>query len=433
MVCAGMLSALPLVVGCGSDGGSGGAAGGPPADAVTYWEHIKPVLDAKCNNCHTQGGIAPFSLETYADAAPLRGLIKQTTEERTMPPWPAAKGCNDYLGDRSLTDDQITLLGTWADGGGIEGDPAKEGAPIDPGPGNPLSRVDRTLEMPVEYTPTKAPDDYRCFVVDWPDAETSYVAGFRANPGNARVVHHVIAYLVEPAQVAELEALDAAEDGPGYTCYGGANVKASWLGSWAPGSLGADTAEGTGIRVDPGSKIVLQIHYNTLAAGAEPDRTSVDFRLEKSVTKEAKIQPWANPSWLQGNGMLIPAGEADVKHAFAADPTALAPNPGPLTVYSAGLHMHTLGAYGSLRIERADGSSECLLDIPKWNFHWQGAYEFVKPMTLNPGDKLSLECHWDNTAENQPVVDGVKMPPKDVTWGEGTTDEMCLGTFYLTR
>ncbi|MDI3289600.1 hypothetical protein [Polyangium sp. 15x6] len=38
----------------------------------------------------------------------------------------------------------------------------------------------------------------------------------------------------------------------------------------------------------------------------------------------------------------------------------------------------------------------------------------------------------DHTAENQPVVDGVKMPPKDVPWGEGTTDEMCLGTFYLT-
>jgi copper type II ascorbate-dependent monooxygenase-like protein len=111
----------------------------------------------------------------------------------------------------------------------------------------------------------------------------------------------------------------------------------------------------------------------------------------------------------------------------------LNPEPTPLIVYSAGLHMHQLGTHGSLRIDRADGTSECMLDIPQWNFHWQGSYTFAQPKTLNPGDKLSVECHWDNSAENQPVVGGVKMPPQDVTWGEGTFDEMCLGTFYITQ
>src|SRR5262249_53099465 len=70
---------------------------------------------------------------------------------------------------------------------------------------------------------------------------------------------------------------------------------------------------------------------------------------------------------------------------------------------------------------------ECLLQIDDWNFHWQGSYGFKQPKIFNPGDKLYLECHWDNSAGNQTGV------PKDTWWGEGTTDEMCLGGFYYTK
>jgi hypothetical protein len=431
----GIFAALAALAGCGSEvsgGGSSNAAGTPPAEAVTYWQHAKPILDAKCNGCHTQGGIAPFSLETYTAAYEVRGIIKASTQAGTMPPWPPAKGCTDYFSDRSLTDGQMETLAAWVDQGGVEGDATKPGAPIDKGPTNELSRVDRTLEMPVEYTPQKEPDDYRCFVIDWPGAETEYVTGYRANPGNAAVVHHVIAFVVAPADVSSVEAADAAEAGPGYTCYGGPGVKASWIGAWTPGNLGVDNPEGTGIRIEPGSKIVMQVHYNTLTAGAQSDRTTMDFRLEKSVTKEAKIQPWARPAWLSGDGMLIPANESDVMHSFAYDPTVLPPG-GPVTIHGLGLHMHQLGKRGLVRIDRADGTTECMIDVPHWDFHWQGTYTFLEPKTVNPGDKVHLECHWDNSAANQPLVDGVKLPPKDVTWGEGTTDEMCLTTLYMTR
>src|SRR5262249_20458498 len=151
---------------------------------------------------------------------------------------------------------------------------------------------------------------YRCFVMDWPGQTTQYVSGFRANPGDARVVHHVIAFLVAPADVAQVDALDAAEDGPGYTCFGGSGVNSNaWLGGWSPGSAGSDFPEGTGIRVDPGSKVVLQVHYNSSAAGPQPDQTSVDFKIDDKVEKESHIQPWTNPQWLSGQNMMISAGE----------------------------------------------------------------------------------------------------------------------------
>jgi hypothetical protein len=48
-------------------------------------------------------------------------------------------------------------------------------------------------------------------------------------------------------------------------------------------------------------------------------------------------------------------------------------------------------------------------------------------------DILSIECHWDNSEAHQPVQNGTQAAPKDLYWGEGTGDEMCLGGFYITR
>jgi len=79
-----------------------------------------------------------------------------------------------------------------------------------------------------------------------------------------------------------------------------------------------------------------------------------------------------------------------------------------------------IGAGEIRRLERAGGGEACLLDIPRWDFHWQGSYGLVEPVVFNPGDQLRLSCTWDNATMS------------DVTWGEGTTDEMCLGSFYYT-
>jgi hypothetical protein len=94
--------------------------------------------------------------------------------------------------------------------------------------------------------------------------------------------------------------------------------------------------------------------------------------------------------------------------------------------------MHTRGSHGTVAVVRGNGSNDCLLRIPKWDFRWQGSFARATPTTVQPGDQLSLECHWDNGAANQPVVDGRQVPSEDLSWGEGTEDEMCLGALYLT-
>lgn len=398
---------------------------------VTYYQDIKPILDAKCVACHAPGEVGPFSLTDYASASANAAASAAAVAQHVMPPWPPNADCRDYEGDRSLDDAQIAALARWVEFGVPEGDPAAPGAPLDVSIPT-LSRVDQRLEMPQAYTPSPlagSHDDYRCFVVPWPaeHAHRTYVTGFRAVPGNTAIVHHVIAFLAAPNEVAQIQALDAADDGPGYTCFGGAGAPVSgMIGGWAPGSLGSDLPPGVGLPVEPGSAIVLQVHYHG-HAGAGNDRSAIELKLDSTVERPGRVVPFANPQWLQGN-MPIPAGNPDVVHSFTVDPT---PFFGELEIYSASLHMHTLGTSGKLAIQRPDGSRSCLLQIDAWDFSWQGSYGFQQSEILRRGDRLSIECRWDNSMENQPTVGGKPRPPVNVNWGEGTDDEMCVG-FFLT-
>ena len=414
------------------------SGGKSPTDSPTYYRDVKPLVQSKCTGCHQPGGIAPFALTTLDDLLAHRDQVRSAVATRTMPPWPPAKGCADYLADRSLADDQIALLTGWVDGGAPAGDSGDERSGNAP-PG--LSRVDSTLTMSAPYRPVLSPDEYRCFVMDWPQQQTKYVTGFRANPGNKAIVHHVIAFLAGPSVAAEYQRLDDADPAPGYVCFGGpGGPGADWIGAWAPGSQGADFPAGTGIKVEPGSKIILQVHYNVPTPPMVPDQTSIDMKLDSLVGKEAVVLPWANPLWISLRTMIIPAGQADVSYRFSFDPTpylsnlshGVIPNNSSYQVYSAALHQHTRGSRSTLEIERAGGTKECVLQIPHWNFHWQGAYDLAQPKRVRINDRLAIECHWDNTAANQPVIGGQQQPPRDLNWGEGTNDEMCLGLFYIT-
>ncbi len=411
--------------------GTGSSTTGDPTGdaAVTYYRDIKPILDRSCTGCHSPGNIAPFSLQTYEESHPFAPALAASVMDGSMPPWPPAAACNTYNHDRSLPAEDQQLLIDWSALGAPEGDPADAGAPVAP----PADDIDFDVELalPLAYTPTISPDEYRCFVLDWPEDQLKYITGFRATPGEAAIVHHVIAFTIPPAQTAEFEALDAADPDPGYLCYGGPGGKRpNWLGSWVPGSTAGALPAGSGLRVEPGSKIVVQMHYHTLP-GAGPDRTALKLRTADTVERVAVVAPFTNPGWVSGlSPMEIPAGEPEVVKSFSIDLSKALPlladgndlDPSkPLLLHAAAVHMHTLGVSGSIKVERAAGGTDCALEVPRWDFNWQGSYQLATPLTVMPGDKLTLECTWDNSAGEAPVY-----------WGEGTGDEMCLGVVYLT-
>ncbi len=414
-------------------------------ESPTYYRDIKPLLDTMCVRCHSEGGVrASVPLDTEEDATVWADAIRDQVVSRKMPPWKATDGCREYAHDESLTEEEIQKISAWVEGGSLPGaasDTPVEARPVDFAS---LSRVDVTVEMPVEYTPKIIPDDYRCFLLPWTAETKTYITGFGALPGNPEVVHHVIAYLIEPQASDEFIAWEEAEEEPGYTCFGGPSGPGGgvglssgvrFLGGWAPGGVGSDFPPGTGMPVEPGSYVALQVHYNTFSNQPQPDLTKVVFKTDDSVEHEAMVQPWTNPQWLMGKGMKIPAGEELVEHTWGADPFSLPiklfGDATGLRIYSAAIHMHNLGIGGRSYIERSDGTEECLLNVNDYDFGWQRTYSFVQPTEIRKGDKLKIHCKWDNSPANQPVKDGKKVEPVDQRWGEGTTDEMCVGFFYV--
>ena len=391
---------------------------GPP---LSYYRDVKPIMDVKCSQCHFDGGIAPVPFTSYDEVAPFTKLIQVDVSSGKMPPWRASGPLNRYLGDRRLTAKQKDTIVRWVKQGAPEGDPDEE--PEHPAAAKRgLPRVDLSLEMAEPYTPT-AQDDYRCFLLDWPYDETKYITGLGIEPDNLKTVHHAILYLIAPDGVDAARDREAEDDLPGYSCFGGGVDP--WLTSYEPGGFGEKVPGDLGFEVQAGSLLMLQVHYNTLN-DAGPDQSHVELMIEDEVDRVGNVALILQVAWLAG-GMPIPANQPDVVHSWRGRPLGLDANT-TYDLFWADLHMHALGSRGGIAIVRAGtGMVEPLLEIPDWAFEWQETFLFKEPVQLLPGDQLAVECHYDNTAENQIVVQGKQLPPRDLNWGEGTTDEMCLG------
>ena len=397
----------------------------PGVPQPTWYRDVEPIVVAKCQGCHTESGIAPFALASYQDFVPLRDSIRRAVADRVMPPWQPAACCNHYNWDRSLSDaDRNTLLG-WLDQGMALGDIADQ----QPAPTPPLGlpRVDLHAEMPVAFTPAPkvGADELRCFVLDHAVTDRDrYITGVDFKPGVRGEVHHVTLFSVSAEEAAKLEAKSGADGRPGWDCWGqglafGESTK--FVGSWQPGVLPRLLPDGIGRLLPAGSRIVLNVHYDT-GHGAAPDLSTLDLMLDDQIERVERTAPVGNPLWFLGEGMEIPAGDPDVSTWAAYDPTLLTKGE-TIYIHNVMLHMHELGSIGRVGILHPDGSAECLLNIPRWDFHWMADYYFETPVALRKGDKLYVECHWDNSAENQKIVNGVLQEPRTIHWG--TDQEMC--------
>jgi hypothetical protein len=76
-----------------------------------------------------------------------------------------------------------------------------------------------------------------------------------------------------------------------------------------------------------------------------------------------------------------------------------------------------------------DATSKKLVRVPDWDFNWQTTYAFKQPVALPSGSKVELMARYDNSTNN-PV--NPSNPPREVRWGEDTTDEMCIAFLRYT-
>lgn len=327
-----------------------------------------------------------------------------------------------------------------------------------------------TLGMPEPYTPA-APngtgtDDYRCFLLDPGLDEDVWLTGSNVLPGNPSVVHHVILFRLDPDQSAEAERTDAETPGQGWTCFGGTGLKsdfaevddAPWLAAWAPGGDETMTRDGHGVRLEAGSRIVMQVHYNLLE-GASPDVSSTQLRWMKGSEDLTPLHTYQLPAPVEmpcrpdhDDGPLCTraAAEADVRARFGAEQNThnllhlLCDTPieatstavcnrvvnRGMTILGVAGHMHLLGR--EIRIDVNPGTPEerRILDIPIWDFDDQGSKPLKEPLHLDPGDTVKVTCkHVQWLRDVLPAFEG--QPDRYVLWAEGSTDEMCLGTLTV--
>lgn len=321
--------------------------------------------------------------------------------------------------------------------------------------------------MPAAYTP-KAPnggtDEYRCFLVDPKLTEQAYLTGSRFTPQNTAIVHHAIFYRLDPTQAKEAEKVDAQAAGEGWTCFGDSGVQGqtSWVAQWAPGSGETLMPDGFGFAMPPGSKLVMQVHYSLLGAGdgtVGSDQSSMQMRLSSTALKPLEtglvMAPIELPCEAGATGPLCDrtAAVADVKKRFGAPSEERvnqlnawcnnggAPKPGntqscdqPIdqggTIYMAAGHMHLLGRSIKVELNPDTPKAQTLLDVPQYDFDAQALTPLAKPITVAKGDNVRVTCTHDATLRKQ-LPQLKQLPSRYVVWGEGTSDEMCLGILVV--
>ena len=342
----------------------------------------------------------------------------------------------------------------------------------------PLRAGERRVEvqLPTAYTPSvpgeSGTDDYRCFILDPKLAKDAYITGVNVLPDNTDIVHHAILFRIQPDRVAAALAEDRADPGPGYGCFGDAGMApgeltnlddAPWVGAWAPGATEARTRKGFGREFPQGSRIVMQIHYNLLDPDKiRPDRSATQIRVLDMDDAPADMESLS--TFLTPGPVELPCRDGKASSPLCDRTAAMADNksrfgegPGstndrlhflcnspvvpsevtsctrtigrPMTILAAGGHMHLLGKQIKIQTNVGTKREKTLLDKKLWDFDDQGSTALT-PIRVEQGDQVTITCtHSQELRDYLPEFKD--QPDRYVVWGQGTTDEMCLGNLTV--
>jgi len=390
------------------------------AQTATWNDNVACILYTRCTSCHHEGGIGPFSLMTYQDASSAAFGMQYAVNTGTMPPWPPDETYRSLAHERVLTPEEIAVINEWVNSGMPEGNGTAPMAPVYTS-SEVITDPDIVLTMPSYTVATVGNDVYRCFVIPTGLSEDVFIKELEVVPGNREAVHHVLLYADASNTPVQLDANDPL---PGYVSFGGTGSNASTLvGGWVPGQ-GVKVYPGImGVKIPAGANIIMQVHYPATANG-QTDQTKVNIKYTTGSVREVSIGAALNHGDLNEGALIVPANQT---RTFTA--TYQVPANANVTVLDVAPHMHLIGRSVKAWAVTPTNVTIPLIDIPSWNFHWQGFYDFRQPLKIPAGSVLYSEAMYDNTSANPWNPSN---PPQLVTVGEATTDEMMLIYFSYT-
>lgn len=364
---------------------------------VTFNKHIAPLLNKRCVACHREGENAPFSVTSYDEVKGWADTIVEVVDAGRMPPWFASPEHGKFVDESRLSDAEKKLLRDWASAGCPQGDP--KDAPKTPefpqGWGMPLPDVVVPMSKTAYSVPATGVIPYQHFVADPGFTEDKWMVASEVRPGNRAVVHHVLVFLIRPGEDVTRRLLSG-----------------QLLSAYAPGNPPKLSRPGMAMKIPAGSKILFQMHYTTNGKAVD-DISSLGMKFcdEKDVRQEV-ISGWA-----VNFSFKIPPNTDDYPvqstFKFKEDRMLLQLTP----------HMHLRGKSFRYVAKYPDGTSEILLDVPKFDFNWQIDYHLAEPKLMPKGTVLHCSATFDNSSNNPSNPD----PARTVTFGEQTWDEMMIG------
>ena len=415
-------------------------------DAVpTFSEDVAPILFKNCTSCHRPGGLGPFSLLEYDSAKTHVSKIAQAVETGYMPPWHAEGPHDVFRNDRRLTDAEKGTILRWIDGGVKPGD--LNAMPPRPSyaTGWEIGKPDAVVSMGEEFpVPAAGTVEYQYFEVPTNLTEDKWVTAIEIKPGAREVVHHVIVFAKVPpaprpanapaAPPASAPAPRPAGPAPAPvlirnpahgqpdeaprldTLHAPPRQIGVMIGGTAPGTNVIELPAGTALRLRAGTVLTFQMHY-TAKGHAMHDRTSVGFKFsDKAPEEEIRMNSFQNGSFTLPAGKKDIAVPAEIGFGQAVRVWALLP------------HTHLRGTRWIYKLEKPDGTSETILDVPRYDFNWQTQYFFNTPLEIPAGSKITSTAWYDNSATNKSNPD----PTKDVKWGDQTWEEMQFTGFFYS-
>jgi mono/diheme cytochrome c family protein len=414
------------------------------AKNVTFNKDIAPIFFKSCAECHRPGESAPFSVLSYKDVRPWAKSIREKVANREMPPWHADPHTGEWANDRRLKQQEIDAITAWIDSGAKEGDARDLPATPQFAEGWTIGKPDVVIEMPEEFTlGASGPDEYQYFDAPTNFTEDKYVQMAEARPGNRRVVHHVIAFVVRPGspnmtkipkeqrdKMLEMSLKNSPFYRDGYlirlkpdqpvyndanefppNVRGDANI-GDFLTGYAPGSIPSVWNPGVAKKIPAGATIRFQIHYSKVAGSEQKDRSKIGLIFSKQPPEKTIKSRAASNIYFQ-----IPPGAERHKVTAFWKPSV------DITIHSLSPHMHYRGSAMEYKVAYPDGRSETLLNVPKYSFNWQMTYNPKRLLHIPAGSKIEVTAYFDNSAKNKLNPD----PTKPVRHGEPTYDEMMMG------
>jgi Copper type II ascorbate-dependent monooxygenase, C-terminal domain len=387
---------------------------------LTFTKDVAPIVQAHCQSCHRPGEGTPFSLLTYESAKPWAKDIKKMVETRAMPPWFDDGTTEKFENKRSLTQDQINTIVDWVNSGAPKGDPKDMPAPLSFVEGWTIPKPDVVYQLPHPFSiPATGVMQYQYVIIPSGFTKDTWVQDVEAAPTDRSVVHHIVAYVRAPGSnyfkdMPKNVFFEAPPKTDGKPAPKG-DVPNDWLVGYAPGQPPDMFKPGQAKLIPANSDIVLEVHYMP-----EGKATTDQSRLGLVLAKDPPLERTMTLS--AGNEKLaIPPNDpnyrVDASYTIPQDMTLLGMHP----------HMHTRGKSAQYRLVFPNGETKTVLNVPRYNWHWQLWYNLEQPIKLPKGTKLECTEHFDNSKDNPENPD----PNRTVPWGQQSTDEMMVCMFNV--